>query len=277
MDRAARFQELFAIPTSRSATQAEPVQEQQTPITDDSLDDRERLQRLFGVTAPPEVRRSAPQAPSASALRPSAVPLNATDDDADGWPRHNYNAAYQSVRQERPIRRPRTPKSESELWEINALLDPVAPPPATPQAPAPSPAAWPDHRPLFEPSPDDLPTTENGDPERWNHEGWLERLADNQPGAATTTEAHLVRTLWGEPGRVRAPLFEAKETLYARAPGQGTPTSETPRAPAARTRKKLTDRLLMPKRMRGLVLRTAGVLLGLKIGLTLGYAAAFLL
>ncbi len=271
----------------------ERPQEPQTPITDDSLDDRERLKRLFGIVEPSTKRPDAPPHVPSAGLRPSTKPRTVPDGNEDGWPRHNYNAAYQSVRQQHPRRRRAPPRDESELWEINALLDPpAAPAPETFQPTPRAPASWPDHRPLFDPLPTTIPDPEhpeanqpeptNPDMDTWNHEGWLERLADNKPGPRTTTEARLVRTLWGDPAHVRAPLFEASQTLYARAPGQSTPiptsaVAETADAPAAHATKPRTRRFAIPPKMRSFALRAAGILLGLKIGLSVGYAAAFLL
>lgn len=280
MDRAARFQELFALPTDPRERETDDERALETKVEETPLDDRARLHQLFGVN----VDDAAPDNPTASTkspvLGPSAHPRAPPAQDAhlddNGWPRHNYNAAYQAIRRHRPTRRPHRTASETELWEIHNLLEnPPESAPDTTEPATPGPPAWPDHRPIFEPSPADAPlATDASGGDSWNHEGWLERIADERAGPVTT-EARLVRTLWGDPARVTAPLFETQQTLYARDPAQKeTVHGPSESAPAAMRRK---AHRFLPARLRTLILRTAVLALGLKIGVTVGYAASFLL
>ncbi len=214
----------------------------------DEEDDRERLRILFGTP------------------RGDGKSTNGNGQNKDTWPEHNYNDAPRLPGRPTPERRPVGPPSESTVWEINEILSDAEEPPAEPApiAPEPSqaPIPWPTH---------DAPSSLEPD-------AWLDHLAREEP-TATTTEARLVRTLWGDPATVRAPLFDTTEVLYAKEPAQVEALRRSAAAehnvPDKTARTGLLARIAANPR--AFIFKAAGMFLGLKLGIMGGYLVASLL
>lgn len=208
-------------------------------------DDRKRLEELFG---PPrqkgETRRRQPI------------------QDPENWPEHNFRPGLEPTRRAY-TRRPRPdPRSETTLWDIDQLLQDTD---TTTQTPEPPPRTEPERPPVPWPTPKQPPA----DPTQW-----LESLAPAEK-QTTTTEARLVGTLRGEPTPLLEPLIDTTETLIAKKVPQ---TQTLPRVhPPIRLKQAPQQPQGALRRLRPLILKIAGITLGLKVGITAGFFLATLL
>jgi hypothetical protein len=275
VDHASALQELFAKAPEPQQRETSPNEGQFETHSEAStrLDDRARLQELFGVHPPadPASARSVRTAPE------------------DQWPVHNYNEAYEAINQRRRIPQHRRPRDNATLWDIAELLE--EPRPAVRPPPKEEPAAqvpWPEPKGIHRAPPKgdaSLGGNTLHDPARgaahWTPDGWLQALsAEATP--ATRTEARLVGTLRGDTEVIRRPLFDTTETLRSRqattagsAAPKSSPTTTTTTT-ATSPAMKIPWQARFP-RARRLFLRVAGIALGLKIGVTAGFLMAALL
>lgn len=212
-------------------------------------DDRQRLRLLFGT----------PRDPSRQKHR------NGGDGgDPEIWPEHNYNDQPQLPGEKPGVRPPVGPLSESTVWEINELLQDAEAPteegdPAPLEGSEATPIPWPTH---------DAPST-------LAPEAWLDRLAQDE-AAVATTEARLVRTLWGDPATVRAPLFDTTDVLWAKDPAALEAKRKAAAAQATAQDRPASSGLFarIAADPRAFAFKAAGLFIGLKLGVLGGYVVA---